>query len=459
MNPLRRFGRPIRRDRLWRAHATRRMSGEVPAGCPEGSRVRRSTSSAAPPARPTRDRYGKGRSPLIRHDRGVACSRSRLFDPEEHEALTDSVWEERRARDAVAAICAAAIDAFEQDRFWPRSPLDEYGLPVERDRSLWIGAAGVLWALDRLGVGLDEAGVYDSYLADPEAPGSAGLMMGETGVLLVSWRLARTSQKEARLFELVAGNARSPEHELFNGSPGTMLAALHLQEATGEQRWASLWRSCADALLEQFCIDPELGCRIWIQYRGGRLLRSIGAGHGFASNIRCLLRGKALLGKARTSELERAASETMRMLAIRDAQVANWPTAADSYWADRFPTRVQWCHGAPGLITSLAELPRDEQTDGLLSAAGELIWRAGPLKKGPGLCHGTAGNGYAFLALHARSGEQRWLDRARAFAIHALEQVQRSPPRYSLWTGDIGVALYLRACLDGWDGMPIIDQL
>jgi hypothetical protein len=51
------------------------------------------------------------------------------------------------------------------------------------------------------------------------------------------------------------------------------------------------------------------------------------------------------------------------------------------------------------------------------------------------------------------------LDRARAFAIHALEQVERSPPRYSLWTGDIGVALYLRACLDGWDGMPIIDHL
>ncbi|MGH2858926.1 MAG: lanthionine synthetase LanC family protein, partial [Solirubrobacteraceae bacterium] len=73
--------------------------------------------------------------------------------------------------------------------------------------------------------------------------------------------------------------------------------------------------------------------------------------------------------------------------------VLNWPTAADSYWVEQFPTRVQWCHGAPGVITSLAELPRDQQTDDLLSVAGELVWRAGPLKKGPGLCHGTAGNG------------------------------------------------------------------
>jgi hypothetical protein len=32
-------------------------------------------------------------------------------------------------------------------------------------------------------------------------------------------------------------------------------------------------------------------------------------------------------------------------------------------------------------------------------AGGELTWRAGPLAKGANLCHGTAGNGYAFLAL------------------------------------------------------------
>ena len=49
--------------------------------------------------------------------------------------------------------------------------------------------------------------------------------------------------------------------------------------------------------------------------------------------------------------------------------------------------------------------------------------------------------------------------RRRARAMHALEQVGRTEPRHSLWTGDIGVALYLRACLDGWDGMPVLDVL
>lgn len=380
-----------------------------------------------------------------------------LFDAREHESLALSSWDETRARAAVDGIASRTANAFERGLFWPRSPLDEYGLPVPRDLSLWIGAAGVLWALDRLGAGIGECSVYDAYLNQPDVTDSPGLMMGETGVLLVSWRLQPTREKEERLFELVAGNARNPEHELFNGAPGTMLAALHLYEAIDEARWRELWHESADAVWEQFRSDPELGCRIWIQYRRGRLIRSIGAGHGFASNVRSLLRGEALLNDDRLAELRRAAAETAATLALREEGHVNWPTSADPYWADQFATRVQWCHGAPGLVTSLSTLPRDDATDELLDAAGELVWRAGPLRKGAGLCHGTAGNGCAFLALHARTGEARWLDRARAFAGHALEQVERSQARYSLWTGDIGVALYVRACLDGWDGMPMLD--
>ena len=383
-----------------------------------------------------------------------------LFDRAEHEPLTASEWVESEARAGVERIVADAVEACEPGRFWTRNPLDSYGLSVDRDRSLWIGAAGVLWALDRLEVGLGEGGLYDSWRGQPDVPGSSGLMMGETGVLLVSWRLEPTPEKADRIFELVAGNVRNPEHELFNGAPGTMLAALHLYEATGEERWRSLWRECAGAVLDEFRPDSELGCSIWIQYRRGRLIRSIGAGHGFASNVRSLLRGQHLLGKEAADELQSAAAETAAVLALCEDGRVNWPTAADEYWAEQFPTRVQWCHGAPGLITALATLPREDETDELLTAAGDLVWHAGPLRKGPGLCHGTSGNGCAFLALHARTGEERWLERARAFAMHALHQTESAQPRYSLWTGSIGVALYLRACLDGgWDGMPVIDVL
>jgi hypothetical protein len=50
-------------------------------------------------------------------------------------------------------------------------------------------------------------------------------------------------------------------------------------------------------------------------------------------------------------------------------------------------------------------------------------------------------------------GASRW---------HAIEQVQRERTeagrgRCTLWTGDIGVALYLGACLDGRSDFPTVD--
>jgi hypothetical protein len=124
---------------------------------------------------------------------------------------------------------------------------------------------------------------------------------------------------------------------------------------------------------------------------------------------------------------------------------------------------LQWCHGSPGIVTSLAGLPADEETDRLLAAGGELVWRAGPLLKGASLCHGTAGNAFAFLSLHARSGEERWLERARMFAMDAIAEIARRREangrgRYTLFTGDIGVALLLRSCLAADAGFPFLAE-
>jgi Lanthionine synthetase C-like protein len=124
-----------------------------------------------------------------------------------------------------------------------------------------------------------------------------------------------------------------------------------------------------------------------------------------------------------------------------------------------------WCHGAAGLVTSLAGLgDGDDRHGALLHAGGELVWRAGPLAANAGLCHGTAGNGFAFLALFARTGDARWLERARAFSMHAIAQVARfraaaGRGRYTLFTGDIGAALLAGACLNGDPAFPGIDDL
>lgn len=42
----------------------------------------------------------------------------------------------------------------------------------------------------------------------------------------------------------------------------------------------------------------------------------------------------------------------------------------------------------------------------------EVIWQYGLLKKGYGLCHGTAGNAYSFLALYSLTQNMKYLYRA-----------------------------------------------
>jgi hypothetical protein len=122
---------------------------------------------------------------------------------------------------------------------------------------------------------------------------------------------------------------------------------------------------------------------------------------------------------------------------------------------------MQFCHGAPGFVICLGDFPGPELDD-LLLAAGRAVWAAGPLTKGSNLCHGTGGNGYAFLKLYQRTQDPLWLERARAFAMHGIEQTEadamrHGQMRYSLWTGDPGFAIYLWDCLRGAAAFPTLD--
>ncbi|KAJ1069217.1 hypothetical protein K5549_000528 [Capra hircus] len=42
----------------------------------------------------------------------------------------------------------------------------------------------------------------------------------------------------------------------------------------------------------------------------------------------------------------------------------------------------------------------------------DVIWQRGLLRKGYGICHGTAGNGYAFLSLYHITQDKKYLYRA-----------------------------------------------
>lgn len=50
-----------------------------------------------------------------------------------------------------------------------------------------------------------------------------------------------------------------------------------------------------------------------------------------------------------------------------------------------------------------------------------LIWHKGILRKGPGLCHGVSGNGYAFLLMYRLTGDEEYLEKAKAFAYILMD--------------------------------------
>lgn len=52
----------------------------------------------------------------------------------------------------------------------------------------------------------------------------------------------------------------------------------------------------------------------------------------------------------------------------------------------------------------------------------DVIWQYGLLKKGYGLCHGTAGNAYAFLSLYNLTQDAKYLYRACKVGFRATRQ-------------------------------------
>ena len=173
-----------------------------------------------------------------------------------------------------------------------------------------------------------------------------------------------------------------------------------------------------------------------------------------------LIRGRALFSRAEWQPWEEVIAQTIVRTALHESGGANWPVTLDQMNSPN-PMLMQFCHGAPGFVICLADLP-STVLDRLLLEAGEAIWSAGPLRKGSNLCHGTGGNGYAFLKLFERTGDELWLERARAFAMHGIEQMRGDERefgqlRYSLWTGDLGFAIYLWDCVRGKAQFPTLD--
>jgi hypothetical protein len=384
-----------------------------------------------------------------------------LFEPDLHEPLTEDAWGEDRARDAIRGFVADADRAFDPDGLWPAAEWDSWQTDPPL-KNLYVGAAGVFLALDLLRrrghaeTTIDLVGAtrrtlerwrehpdFEQWSGLPSRP-DAALLCGASGLLLAAWRVEPSEDLADELLALVRSNEDNEAVEVMWGAPGTALAARAMVDWTGDRRWAVADRESAESVL---AMRDEDG--MWTNRLYGETFRSLTPPHGLVGNVAAI--GPAL--EEGRQALERETNDLLGRLAVQEEGLANWPHREGAE-----ASRLQWCAGAPGIVAGAASYLDEE----LLLAGAELIWQAGPpgMEKGSGICHGTAGNGHAFLKVFERTGDELWLERARRFAAHALGQIERrGTGRYSLFTGDVGVALYVADCIAGRSAFPVIDSL
>ena len=395
-----------------------------------------------------------------------------LFESQRHVAGMHEGWDPARVSAWLRGFAADAL-AVAAERPWPAHPRDVEDAPEATGPfySMYLGAFGVWLALVRLA----DAGdcrlprpwveIFEQLLKDyVRSPDTgervASWSLGESALLTACCLLAPDSSHCDELAASIRGNRDNPTREALWGAPGTMLAALFMHEATGAERWAALFRDGVAALWGSWEYAADVGCWLWRQDMYGQQTRYVGAGHGWAGNLYPLWRGFALLSASQQGALRERTLQGLAALADVDGDLANWPPEAGK--AGKL--LVQWCHGAPGIITSLRHVD-DPAVLPLIIKGGRLIVAAGPIIKGVALCHGTAGNGMALLEVYRRTGDAQWLAWAREFAMVAIRQSEADASRYgqrrySLWTGDAGLAWFLGDCLEGRSsGLPGLDRL
>jgi hypothetical protein len=393
-----------------------------------------------------------------------------VVDPARHQPLRGDPWDEAAVRQAIGDIIDDFASAVGADGTWPAHTLDGDGHRF----GAFKGAAGGIVALrilkraghdaPDLSARLPE--LHRRFLAAPESADEPGLQLGGVGILTPAV-LARPDDAActAALLDAMERALVHPAREITSGVTGMIHAALAVHRESGDVRFAELAARGARALLASWEERPDGVGWLWRSEFTGVVRHYYGACHGLAGNVGALFRARSLLSDFPEETLLERTADALEAGSLRSPDGISWPVSADANGTRRL---VQWCHGAPGVVTALAHLPdtgspASARLDRLLREAGELTWCSGPLRKGAGICHGTGGNGMAFLALHHRTGEALWLERARAFAMHAVAQRLRhrqrfGQGRYTLWTGDGGLAVFLDQVLaDAAPAVPGLD--
>nr|XP_058152561.1 lanC-like protein 2 isoform X2 [Dasypus novemcinctus] len=199
--------------------------------------------------------------------------------------------------------------------------------------------------------------------------------------------------------------------ELLYGRAGYLYALLYLNTEIGPGTVSeSTIKEVVHAIIESgktLSREERKSERCPLLYQWHRK-QYVGAAHGMAGIYYMLMQPAANVDQETLTEMVKPSIDYVRHKKFRSG---NYPSSLSNE-TDRL---VHWCHGAPGAIHMLMQAYKVFKEEKYLKDAMEcsdVIWQRGLLRKGYGICHGTAGNGYSFLCLYHLTQDKKYLYRA-----------------------------------------------
>uniref|UniRef100_A0A336KPA9 LanC-like protein 3 homolog n=1 Tax=Culicoides sonorensis TaxID=179676 RepID=A0A336KPA9_CULSO len=175
----------------------------------------------------------------------------------------------------------------------------------------------------------------------------------------------------------------------------------------------------------------------------------IGAAHGICAIYHMFLQSSRIMESQNYLHTIKTSIDYLLSLQSVDG---NFPAAMDEAQVGARGYRlVHWCHGAPGVVYLFIKaylVFKEEKYLDACQKCSDLVWKKGLLLKGPGICHGIAGNGYVHLVMYRLTGDKLYLYRAVKFAEFLtnetfLRQAKTPDHPFSLYEGTAGTISFL----------------
>lgn len=262
------------------------------------------------------------------------------------------------------------------------------------------------------------------------------------------------NQRLEEMYRLVKSPNSDMPNELLYGRVGFLYSVLFMKKNNFSVHFSeSNIKAVIKIIIDQghsLAVDEKYKAPLKYKWHDKNYF---GAAHGTAGILYLLLQAREFVSEEDLRHYIQPSIDDLLECRFRSGNVLS----SEGSTSDRL---VQWCHGAPGAVQLFCLAYEIFGERRYLSAAvlcGEVVWRRGLLRKGCGLCHGTAGNAYTFISLYQlfkkRQDEfseveaAKYLYRACVFADWCFEfnnHRERCPDRfYSLFEGLSGTIYFL----------------